>query len=226
MTAVWGPLGWMTLHSISTSYPEAPTIAEKQLVGSWLEMFRDTITCPHCREHFTEIHKNYKRLFPNFLDSRQNLSIFVFRVHNTVNRRLKKPIYDSVAASMERLRENVKLRTAKDYRTAYLNHINRFWRSLQDLSGLIAVKKINEMKRIEAEYFSVKDTNFNVEIKEDSVVVPRGMLEQEAPDSVPRIMAPVARSLTRTQVAQPERPMLRIPSGIGFKMTPGGLRLR
>lgn len=150
--------------------------------------------------------------------------MFVFRVHNTVNRRLKKPIYDSVAASMERLRENVKLRSAKDYRTAYLNHINRFWRTLQDISGLIAVKKINEMKRIEAEYFGPKDTNFNVEIREDSTTVPRGMLEQEAPDSVPR---PGARVLTRLQtVPQPDRMPSRLPTGVGFRMTPGGLRLR
>jgi hypothetical protein len=226
MTAVWGPLGWMTLHSISTSYPEAPTVAEKQLVGSWIEMFRDTITCPHCKEHFAEIHGNYKRIFPNFLDSRQNFALFALRVHNAVNRRLKKPVYDSVAACMERLRENVKLRSAKDYRLAYLNHINRFWRTLQDISGLIAVKKINEMKRIEEEYFAPKDTNFNVELREEPVTVPRGMLEHEAPDSVPRITAPGARVLTRPQITQPDRMPGRMPTGVGFRMTAGGLRLR
>jgi hypothetical protein len=225
MTAVWGPLGWMTLHSISTSYPEAPTIAEKQLVSSWLDMFRDTITCPYCRDHFTELLANSRRVFPNFLNSRQELSIFVFRVHNAVNRRLKKPVYESVAACMERLRENVKLRTAKEYRTAYLNHIARFWASLQDISGLIAAKKVNEMRRIEGEYFSAKDTNFAVELREDIVIVPRGVLEKEAPDAMPRISAPVARSLTRAQVAQPERTPSRMPMGVGFKMTAGGLRL-
>jgi hypothetical protein len=226
MTAVWGPLGWMTLHSISTSYPEAPSIAEKQLVSSWLDMFRDTITCPYCRDHFSEMLANSRRVFPNFLNSRQDLAIFVFRVHNAVNRRLKKPIYESVAACMERLQENIKLRSAKEYRVAYLNHIARFWATLQDISGLIAAKKVNEMRRIEGEYFGPKDTNFAVEIREDIVVVPRGVLEKDAPDSIPRITAPTARVLSRAQVVQPERTPSRMPLGVGFKMTPAGLRLR
>ncbi len=224
MTAVWGPLGWMTLHSISTSYPEAPTIAEKQLVSSWLDMFRDTITCPHCRDHFAEMLANSRRVFPNFLNSRQDFAIFVFRIHNAVNRRLRKPVYENVAACMERLRENVKLRPAKEYRVAYLNHISRFWKTLQDVSGLIAVKKINEMRRIEGEYFGPKDTNFAVEIREDIVIVPRGVLEKDAPDTVPRVTAPVPRIVARPQ--ESDRVPSRMPTGVGFKMTASGLRLR
>jgi hypothetical protein len=226
MTAVWGPLGWMTLHSISTSYPEAPTIAEKQLVSSWLDMFRDTITCPHCRDHFGEILATSRRIFPNFLNSRQDFAVFAFRVHNAVNRRLKKPVYESVAACMERLRENVKLRTAKEYRTAYLNHVTRFWKSLQDISGMIAMKKVNEMRRIEGEYFGVKDTNFNVQIAEDIVVVPRGVLEKDAPDSVPRVTGPRVPVRPQATPAVPDRVPSRMPLGVGFKMTAGGLRLR
>lgn len=216
----------MTLHSISTSYPEAPTIAEKQLLSSWLDLFRDTITCPHCRDHFTEILATSRRIFPNFLNTRQDFAVFAFRVHNAVNRRLKKPIYESVAACMERLRENVKLRTAREYRQAYLAHIARFWRTMQDISGIVAMKKINEMRRIEADYFMVKDTNFAVELREDVVVVPRGVLEKEAPDSVPQVRAP--RDVARPQMVVPsvDRTPSRMPMGVGFKMTAGGLRLR
>jgi hypothetical protein len=214
----------MTLHSISTSYPENPTVAEKQLVSSWLDMFRDTITCPYCREHFAEILANSRRVFPNFLNSRQDFAIFAFRVHNAVNRRLRKPVYESVAGCMERLRENVKLRSAQEYRNAYLNHISRFWRTLQDISGLIAMKKVNEMRRIEGEYFSVKDTRFNVELRDDIVVVPRGVLEKDLPDSVPNVAA-APRALVRAQVT-PDRTPSRMPMGVGFKMTAGGLRLR
>jgi len=222
MTAVWGPLGWMTLHSITTSYPESPTPAEKHLASAWLEMFRDTITCPHCRDHFTEIHGNYKRVYPNFLNSRQDLAMFAFRVHNSVNRRLKKPIYESVSACMERLRENVKNRSAKEYRIAYLNHITRFWRTLQDVTGIAALKKINEMRRIEGEYFGPKDTNFNVNLQEGEVVVPRGVLEQDGIQEVtPRAFIP-RPVFTPTA----ERVPSRMPVGAGFRITAGGLRLR
>jgi len=211
----------MTLHSISTSYPESPTPAEKHLASAWLDMFRDTITCPYCREHFTEIYGNYKRVYPNYLNSRQEFAVFAFRVHNTVNRRLRKPIYETVAASMERLRENVKTRSAKDYRVAYLNHIVRFWRSMQDLSGITAVRKINEMRRIETEYFSAKDTNFNVELQEAPVVVPRGVLEKEAPEAVPRAFAVLPPA-----PIPPDRVPSRMPMGAGFRLTANGLRLR
>ena len=226
MTAVWGPLGWMTLHSVSTSYSESPSAAEKQLVSTWLEMFRDTITCPHCKEHFTEIHANYKRIFPNFLNSRHEFAMFAFRVHNAVNRRLKKPVYETVASCMERLRENVKLRPAKDYRVAYINHITRFWRTLQDMSGLTALKKINEMRRIESEYWSLKDTKFEVELREDSVVVPRGVLEKDPgePTTVSMIFNP--RPAAAPAAGAPPRYPQRMPMGVGFRMTSGGLRLQ
>lgn len=222
MTAVWGPLGWMTLHSISTSYPEVPTLAEKHLVSAWIDMFRDTITCPHCRDHFAEIYANYKRVYPNFANSRQDLAMFVFRVHNAVNRRLKKPIYESVASCMERLRENVRNRSARDYRLAYLNHISRYWRTFQDITGLTALKKINEMRRIEGEYWGPKDSNFNVQLLEGEVIVARGILEKDAiQESIPRPIAP------RAIVAPTgDRVPSRMPMGVGFRMTAGGLRLR
>lgn len=185
-------------------------------------MFRDTITCPYCREHFTEIHANYKRIYPNFLNSRQDFAIFAFRVHNAVNRRLKKPVYESVASCMERLRENVKNRSAKDYRVAYLTHITRFWRTLQDVSGIAALKKINEMRRIEGEYFGPKDTNFNVNLQEGEVVVPRGVLEKDAiQEATPRAFIP-----SPVFTPNAERPPSRMPTGVGFRLTANGLRLR
>jgi hypothetical protein len=191
---------------------------------SWLDMFRDTITCSHCKEHFSKMLQSYRMRYPNMLHSRQDFAMFAFRCHNTVNRRLKKPIYESVTACMERLRENVKTRTARDYRLAYLNHVTRFWRTLQDISGITALKKINEMRRIEAEYFFPKDLNFNVTILEGPVVVARGVLEKDSPHEqpsiLPRIVAP------RPAPVSDNRTPSRMPTGAGFRMTPGGLRLR
>lgn len=221
MTAVWGPLGWMTLHSVSTSYPEVPTPAEKKLMSTWIEMFRDTITCPHCKEHFSGMYAAYQRVYPGYLETRQDLAMFAFRAHNTVNRRLKKPIYESVAACMERLQENVKSRAARDYRRAYLDHIQRYWRTLQDISGIVALKKINEMRRIEAEYFGPRDNNFAVQLLEGPVVVPRGVLEKDTPEAIPRPIAP--RIVAPTA---PDRVPSRMPMGVGFRMTATGLRLR
>lgn len=183
MTSIWGPLGWMTLHSVSTSYPENPTQTEKQLVNSWLEMFKDTITCPHCKEHFATMLYNYRNRFSGFLNSRQDFAMFVFRAHNAVNARLHKPVYQTLVECMDILKNNTKTRSAADYRMSYVNHITRYWRTIQDISGIVALKKVNEMRKIELDYFSRIDTKFDVQLKEDIVVIPRHWVEggQEQP---------------------------------------------
>lgn len=211
MTAIWGPLGWMTLHSTALAYPESPTNSERELMYTWLDMFRDTITCPSCKGHFTTMLANYRAQFPNMLQSRHEFAMFTFRAHNAVNRRLNKPIYASVEECMATLRNNVKSRSAKDYRISYINHITRYWRTVQDINGIVALKKINEMKRIEIEYVSIRDTNFTGDVKADIVVLPQSVIE-------------------RTTEQQPSRPMFfggpTSGASAGFRITSGGLRLR
>ena len=198
----------MTLHSTAFAYPESPTKAEGELMGAWLDMFRDTITCPSCKEHFTAILTNYRSQFPDMLSSRQAFVLFTFRVHNAVNRRLQKPIFGSVAECVETLRNNVKSRSAKDYRISYINHITRHWRVFQDVTGIVALKKIQEMKRIEIEYVSPRDANFAVTIHEDIVLLPQTTLEGTAATQ------PV------TMVGR------RGGGGGGFRLTATGFRLR
>jgi len=197
MTSVWGPLGWMTIHSASSCYPDNPTQAEVTLMTTWLDMFQATITCPSCREHFGETLAGYRQRFPNYLNTRADFMMFVFRAHNSVNNRLHKPIYATVHDCFEVLRNNVKGRTARDYRIAYLNHIRRHWRTLQDTSGMTALKKINEMTKIEISYFQARDNNFETIIPEDSTfLAPAAMtaVQQEVnptrsidPRNAPRI---------------------------------------
>ena len=209
MTAVWGPLGWMTLHSTAFAYPEAPSQSERNLMTTWLDMFRDTITCPTCKGHFTTLLTNYQTQFPNFMGSRHEFVIFTFRAHNAVNRRLKKPIYASVEACVEILRAVVRTRSAKDYRTAYLNHIMRYWKTFQDITGIVAIKKINEMRKVDLEYVSSRDTNFTTDIRPDIVVLPQDRLEREPGQEAP---SRVVFSGQRAGAA-------------GFRITAGGIRL-
>ena len=209
MTAVWGPLGWMTLHSVATSYPETPTQSERELMYSWLDMFRDTITCPHCRDHFTAMLQTYRSSFPSMLNSRQDFSVFTFRAHNAVNRRLKKPIQGTLEECMTTLQNNVKTRSAVDYRVSYLNHITKYWKSWQDITGIVALKKINEMRKIESTYVQPRDRNFAVTLTSDVVVLPRDALEVSEERSV-------------------GTPTISIPTGAPgrFRLTGSGFRLR
>lgn len=177
MTAVWGPLGWMTLHSVSTIYPERPTQSEKDLMTKWLGFFTDTITCPYCQGHFREMHAKYRERFPGYLDSRQAFAMFAFRCHNVVNARLSKPVYGTLEECMTVLRSNLKTRTAQDYRISYVNHIMRYWSGIQDTHGITALKKVYEMKKIEIDYFGLRDTKFEVQLRDDGVVIPRQWVE-------------------------------------------------
>lgn len=211
MTAVWGPLGWMTLHSVSALYPEAPSSSEKQLLATWLDLFRDTITCPSCRSHFTDMLATYRRKFPELLDSRQAFMVFAFRAHNTVNRRLNKPVYGSVEDCMATLHGALKTRSARDYRSAYLAHITRHWAGWRDITGITALRKIAEMNKIESTYFAPRDVNLQVTPAPDVVLLPRGVLESGSPEAVPAAAPPV---------------LPRFAPPTGFKMTGGGFRLR
>jgi len=208
MTSIWGPLGWLTLHSTACAYSENPTTAERELMTSWLDLFRDSITCPSCKEHFTTLLNNYRIHFPGMLNSRQDFAIFTFRAHNAVNRRIHKPIYSSMEECLATLRNVVKTRHARDYRTTYLAHITRHWKVIQDVNGIVVLKKIQEMKRIETEYVSQRDTNFEVQLRPEIVVLPQDALE-------------------RTNETQVQRPIFLGKTGsAGFKLTANGFRLR
>jgi hypothetical protein len=169
----------MTLHSVASCYPDTPLPSEIALMNTWLDMFQSTITCPSCREHFGTALGSYRRQYPYMLSSRDNFLVCTFRLHNAVNRRLNKPIHSTVAACFEQLRNNMKSRSARDYRTAYINHIQRFWRTMQDVSGITALKKINEMRKIEYEYLQRHENNFERDIPENTVVLPGHALDAE-----------------------------------------------
>jgi hypothetical protein len=197
----------MTLHSVATTYPERPTAGERDLMNMWLDMFRDTITCPSCQGHFSSMLASYRQSFPNMLASRQNFAMFSFRAHNAVNRRLQKPVHADLEACMNQLKNNVKNRSARDYRVSYLNHITRHWSIYRDITGIAALRKITEMNKIESEYISRRDMNFEVTLATDVVVLPQDVMERTSPREAP------------------SRPVIRPPVQ-GFRLTASGIRIR
>ena len=158
MTSIWGPLGWMTLHSVAHNYPEIASESEKQLVGQWLELFRDTITCPSCQGHFAEMLQRYKSIYPYYLESRKEFLVFTYRAHNTVNRRVDKPIYHTIEECEALYTKNVEARSSSDYRISYLKHIQRHWTAMRDMTGISALRKVGELFRIESQYWNVRNS--------------------------------------------------------------------
>lgn len=159
MTKLWGPLGWMTLHSVSFIYPEEPTQAEKHIVEKFLEMFGETISCNSCKSHFKIIKTIYKSLYPNYLDSRQNFALFVFRAHNTVNRRIDKPRPASVAECLESIRLATAHTSLAEFRQSYLSYLIRNWGRDGSGESLIVRTYVKEMIKINQEYLSPRETS-------------------------------------------------------------------
>lgn len=170
MTKLWGPLGWITLHSISVGYPENPTYEDKQIALKFLELFRDTITCRFCKEHFTGMFKTYTFTHPEFLNSRRDFFLFVARAHNTVNKRLDKPRPASVVDCLETLKTLTRDRSAKEYRHAYLTYLARDWSQQMTGDGIISKMRVKEMMNINEKYWDLRDVGFSVPIWEGDVL--------------------------------------------------------
>jgi hypothetical protein len=156
MTKKWGPMGWVTLHSVAAAYPDSPSEYEKEMLSRWIKSFRDTILCPSCMKHFTDMLGNYELKHPDWRNSRKNFMQFVFRAHNTVNVRTHKPVY-SFAQSMEALRTIIPTDTsATQVRRDYLLYIRSDWMRNMTLTGISSFSKIKELNLIEQDYWGTR----------------------------------------------------------------------
>jgi len=171
MTARWGPLGWLTLHSISANYPENPTHEDKLILKKFIDLFAETISCPSCKAHFGSMYQTYMERNPYWWNSRAELFTFICRAHNTVNSRLDKPIIQSIRDSIDTLIMLTKNTSAFEYRRQYLMYLQRNWAS-PDSQGFMMSRSVREMIKINNEYWNHRETNFSVEIPEADIVRP------------------------------------------------------
>jgi hypothetical protein len=166
MTANWGPMGWMTLHSIGSIYPDEPSNADKLICSRFLELFGETITCRFCKDHYTKMLATYKNIHPEFLNSKRDLFLFTVRAHNTVNKRLDKPTMNSIADAISTL-QNVSLVTPPEtYRKNYIFYLIRNWAYDTTGEGMFAKQKSRELERINNEYWNLRNGDYNLVFEE------------------------------------------------------------
>lgn len=166
MTAVWGPMGWMTLHSISLLYPDNPSQNDKQILQIFLDDFANSITCPYCERHFKTMFENYRKLHPEWSSSKFQLFLFVARAHNTVNKRLEKPLKKTVQECLDSITQGTLYTSAVDFRRKYINYVAQ--RMMAEMSGdnMIKVSQAQSMRRTNESYWNSKiqgDLNFNMD---------------------------------------------------------------
>lgn len=171
MSKIWGPLGWMTLHSVSLIYPEEPTHAEKYIASRFLDLFGETISCNECKTHFKNMYAIYKSIHPEFLESRRDFALFVFRAHNTVNMRLDKPRPSTISECLQTLKAATVNTSLATFRTSYLSYLLRNWNRHVSGEGLITKSQVKEMIKINNEYWSPREIPIPV-LEEGDVMTP------------------------------------------------------
>jgi hypothetical protein len=181
MTKVWGPLGWMTLHSISVCYPDEPTATDKQFLVDFMNGFAATITCITCRNHFNDLFNNYRQDVPSWLNSKKDLFLMVCRIHNSVNKRLDKPIPKTVEECLSFLKNATSYTSQFEFREKYIEYLFRDWNIYgRGTSYLqIALSHANKMKKINEEYWNTKDVSYDsIQWRDGDVVTLPGKSNQ------------------------------------------------
>ncbi len=165
-------MGWMTLHSISVSYPESPSQEDKQILEQFMNAFGGSITCTYCRNHFSTMFADYKRKVPSWLNSRRDLFLAVCRMHNAVNKRLDKPQPKTVDECIQWLKRATSYTTPRQFRDSYANYLLRDWGKNRNFGeGVIGYKNAQTVKKIIDEYWNLRDTQYSsVMFEEDNVL--------------------------------------------------------
>jgi hypothetical protein len=89
LTTVWGPSMWHYLHTMSFNYPVQPTPADKKHYKDFMLNLQYVLPCKYCRQNLTN---NYK-IFPlkaSDMANRESFSRYVYRLHEMINKLLKK----------------------------------------------------------------------------------------------------------------------------------------
>ena len=89
LTTVWGPSMWHYLHTMSFNYPIQPTPEDKQHYREFMLNLQYVLPCKYCRQNL----KNNYKIFPlkmSDMANRDSFSRYVYKLHEMVNKLLKK----------------------------------------------------------------------------------------------------------------------------------------
>jgi curved DNA-binding protein CbpA len=88
-TALWGPGGWLFLHSIAQNYPWKPTDEQKEDYFNFFRLTGNVLPCRYCRESYQKFIKQKGTILNlNTMQNRKSVVTWLYRIHNKVNRKL------------------------------------------------------------------------------------------------------------------------------------------
>jgi hypothetical protein len=89
LTTIWGPGMWHSLHTISFNYPVKPTCDDKRNYRNFILNLEYILPCGKCRKN---LKKNFKKLPLKLCDmeSRYTFSLYIYKLHEVINKMLHK----------------------------------------------------------------------------------------------------------------------------------------
>jgi len=88
-TAIFGPAGWIFLHSIAQNYPWNPTQQQMEDYYNFFRLTGNVLPCRYCRESYQLfITQKGTRLTLQTMKNRKSVVIWLYRIHNKVNKKL------------------------------------------------------------------------------------------------------------------------------------------
>ncbi|KAK7970111.1 FAD-linked sulfhydryl oxidase ERV2 [Apiospora sp. TS-2023a] len=85
-----GRASWKLLHTMMARFPEKPTEDDSLALKTYMQLFSRLYPCGDCARHFQGLLKKY----PPQVSSRNAAAGWACFMHNQVNERLHKPIFD------------------------------------------------------------------------------------------------------------------------------------
>lgn len=115
LTTVWGPSLWHVLHTMSFNYPNEPTQEQKHHYRNFILNLENVLPCKYCR---INLKKNFKTLPLKMchMENRDTFSRYIYNLHETVNKMLKKKsglTYCDVRERYEHFRARCTTKTKK-----------------------------------------------------------------------------------------------------------------
>eukprot|EP00842_Homolaphlyctis_polyrhiza_P004908 jgi/Hompol1/5418/HPOL_004415-RA len=90
LKAELGRSSWRLLHTMARKFPYTPTKDEQNALRDFIYLFARLYPCGDCAAHFKLILENN----PPDVSGREGITQWTCKVHNIVNERLGKPIFD------------------------------------------------------------------------------------------------------------------------------------
>jgi hypothetical protein len=88
-TRVWGPAGWLFLHSIAQNYPWEPSAEQKENYFNFFKLTGTVFPCRYCRESYQKfITEEPTCLDIKVMKNRKTLVTWLYDIHNKVNKKL------------------------------------------------------------------------------------------------------------------------------------------